>query len=86
MKVKATQSKCIVEGNVIVPCSGLEEISEREGYYRQGIQRMENNQFFIIKSGKHTSLGAVINYCPMCGTDISEMLHKKTEGASHAKF
>lgn len=77
MKVKATQNKCIVEDTIIVPCSGLDEVAEGYRRYGQGILEMENAPGYIIKSGNHTSIGAVINYCPMCGTDISELLHKK---------
>lgn len=73
---------CKLAKGRIKPCRGLDEVLELDGgngTRRQGakLQTLINTktgkfsrQWVVLKSGKHSKNGIVMNNCPFCGEQI----------------
>lgn len=79
--------KCKLKGSFIKPCKRFNEIlnsqNARTGLVFEEIVSIKTGKrtrdWVIAKSGKHKKQGIIINFCPICGVNISNHLFKKTD-------
>jgi len=79
------REKCVVStdaGRMLNPCSTLSDLVTRKHHglgvdYRTifNIKTLTfSRELWILRSGKHAKNGIVLNFCPMCGESLMELL------------
>lgn len=78
--------KCKVEGKVVTPCTGLQEISWSDSTGRKKKWAVEGLEYRSLKTFSVTATvwrvrtnttpegGLAFGFCPMCGVEIGEGL------------
>lgn len=85
-------TKCVVEGGILHPCTGMDKVMAPESNSRgKGVTQMDiwnfethmvTKTFAVLRSGEFTIKGVVMNYCPFCGESIAHHLQTASEVAA----
>ena len=76
------RKQCAVDGLFVTGCSALEKVAELPHGKSKGIKKVSTHNtitgkpfrtYYMVRSGDHKERGLILNFCPMCGTDISKM-------------
>ena len=83
---------CTVENGILKMCKALDKVllpeanARGKGAYLLVISDLSTGEVArigaVIRSGKYAKKGALFNYCPFCGENISHHFRKGGEGAT----